>query len=291
MYYFFKFDLNYLYFNNIMEKLIKYLDNRFDILEEKINKINKIINIDNNINNNNIDKLSIDTIINENNEDIDDLDYDKYDHIIFTDGACNKKEIDGVKPCGFGVYIDKSNIHNLHKIKLYRKMNNVEFTYNNKKEEYKVTNIRAEAYAILYTLIIYKTTLIDKKEFTKQNLNEYELIYSDNIEICSKKLKQKNILIITDSEFWIKVITSWSKKWYIKKIIHEKKNIDLVLYILYYYNLLLNNSINIEFQHVKSHAEKKKEKYYSYAEYGNIEADKLAVLSKSLKNYDFVIGN
>lgn len=229
----------------------------------------------------------------EINNIIDDgyINYNEYENIIFTDGACNKKEINGVKPGGFSIYIDKSNINTINKLKLYKKINNINFMYKNNKFEYKVTNIRAEGYAILYTMIIYKTILIDKKKFNVNNLNNYILNEKEliNIKINNNKIKNKNILIITDCEFWINVITKWSTNWYIKDIIYEKKNIDLILYMIYYYNILLDNNINIEFQHVKSHAEKKKNIFCSYAEYGNIEADKLAVLAKSLNDYNFYI--
>jgi hypothetical protein len=163
--------------------------------------------------------------------------------------------------------------------------------------EFEVTNIRAEGYAILYVLILFKLLLVDNCEINNSNdiinlLNKHHLFpfesFKDEITLSSK-CETKDILIVTDSEFWINVITKWSGNWFKKNIILEKKNSDLVLYILYYYHSLLNNNINVDFQHVKGHADNKKPKFYTYFEAGNIEADKLAVKSKICDNNLFHI--
>lgn len=237
--------------------------------------------------------------INDNNNE------NLYSNIIFTDGACTLKDKNGLRQAGFGIYIEeKTNISFLKNFKLSKKFNTNIFNINNQTLSLnnpnqilnlEVTNIRAEGYAILYVLIIFKIILIDKVNLDNSNdiinyLNDYNIFphhdFKKHINIC-KKCISKDILIVTDSEFWIKVITIWSINWFNKDIIMDKKNPDLILYIMYYYYLLLQNNINIDFQHVKSHADKKKKDFYNYYEFGNIEADKLALIAKNSNNFNF----
>lgn len=254
----------------------------------------------------NFASMNMDDILNDANNannssnTVDNI--NKYKNIIFTDGAFSRNG----KKAGFGIYIgDKTEIECLKQLKLYKKFKLVNFNINQelsmtgylKPFIYDVTNIRAEGYAILYTLILFKSVLLDNIDksnvndvIDNLNLNYLENKqtnlfphndYKKNINVCnSNSINSHDILIVTDSEFWIKTITIWSKSWYKKDLILERKNIDIVLNIMYYYNLLLSNSINVEFQHVKGHSDKHKKQFYTYYENGNIEADLLAVKAK-----------
>lgn len=129
---------------------------------------------------------------------------------------------------------------------------------------YDATNIRAEGLGILYSLIYIKlivlNKLIDKDEIlNKCNLKKINNINdSFNVITKLKDCQYKNkFLIITDSEFWINVITKWSNSWIKKKIYMDKKNLDIILYINYYLSLLNNNKILIDFQFVRGHSDKK----------------------------------
>ena len=227
-----------------------------------------------------------------------------YSNIIFTDGACTMRCKNNIKKGGFGIFInDKTECNFLKNFKLYKKFNKVKFNItddlslegNTKEFIYDVTNIRAEGYAILYTLIIFDYILLENisnLDDLLYKLNNDKIFpyknFKENIKIC-KGCKTNNILIITDSEFWIKAITNWSKNWYNKNLILTKANVDIVLYIMYYYNKLLNNKINVEFKHVKGHSDKNKKIKYSYDELGNIEVDKLALKGKNAEDYLFHI--
>jgi len=102
-----------------------------------------------------------------------------------------------------------------------------------------ITNQRAELYAIYKALLITKDT-------TKQ------------------------IIIYTDSEYSIKSLTIWIKKWIVNnwKTANNKQvlNVDLIMKI---YNLMENR--NIIFKHVRSHTNKK-----DWESLCNEEVDKLA---------------
>jgi ribonuclease HI len=169
-------------------------------------------------------------------------------------------------------------IHKLENMQL----NNIFFNYD-------PTNIRAEGYGILYSLIYIYTIIVlnlkDKSEILKKisihtlnnitnNIEEFKL-ENNNLNLT------KNILIVTDSEFWINVITKWMNNWIKMNSIYDKKNLDLIIHINYYLNLLNKNQINISFMHVKGHADKKiKDQKLNKYQKGNIIADALANLAK-----------
>lgn len=94
-----------------------------------------------------------------------------------------------------------------------------------------ITNQRAELYAIYMGL----------KYFYKNR----------------DKYNTKNITIYSDSEYSLKCITIWYKKWNENnwKTTDNKcvKNIDLIKSILKYKNKLIANYYTIIFKHVKSH--------------------------------------
>jgi len=301
-------DMLNLKLKDIVIKLSK--DNNNNLLDLKLRdflnkvKVSKPVLSNNNISNFDMDNI-LDNDTNTNNtNDITNNNLDKYLNVIFVDGAYSHSKKNNTKNGGFGIYIkERTNINCLKNFKLYKKCNTVNFDISSKLSlidpnhsfTYEITNIRTEGYAILYSMFIFKCLLIDKIDNSDiknllKCLNNCNLFPYDNfkekIKPCNN-CKGNNILIVTDSEFWIKTITKWSKTWYQKNTILERANIDIVLYIMYYYNLLLNNNINVEFQHVKGHADKKKKDYYTYFEAGNIEADKLAVKSKSSEDYLF----
>ncbi len=154
---------------------------------------------------------------------------------------------------------------------------------------YDPTNIRSEGFAILYTLIFIKFICIDNIDNKKDiidNLNnintEHTLTY--NIINHNKSHNNTNFLLVTDSEFWINVITKWCNNWITKNITLDKKNCDLIFYINYYLNLLQENNINIHFQFVKGHADKHSDDL-SFFQKGNVIADKLANIAKESNNY------
>jgi len=255
--------------------------------------------------NNDIKAFNINTNnISFNNKFNNNIDTKQYQNIVFTDGACTMRSKNNIKKGGFGIFIDNNTKYTfLKNLKLYKKFNKVEFCINEsliltdttQKFTYDVTNIRAEGYAILYTLIIFDNIInnkISNKDDLLEKLSSCDIFpFSDfkkEINIC-KNCKSNDILIVTDSEFWIKTITIWSKNWYKNDIILEKANVDIVLYIMYYYNKLLNNNINVEFKHVKGHSDKNKNKDFSYYELGNIEVDKLALKGKNSDDYLFHI--
>lgn len=159
---------------------------------------------------------------------------------------------------------------------------------------YEPTNIRAEGWAITYALIYLKFILIDK-------IHNNELVTKFNtFQINNNKFefKEYNIpnntsnytfyQIVTDSEFWINVITSWCNNWIKKNIIFDKKNLDIVYYINVLLNELLLNNIIIHFKFVRGHSDKKKIKLTKY-EKGNIIADKLANIAKENINTNIKI--
>tara|TARA_Y100000991_G_C21915642_1_gene324233 strand:+ start:244 stop:936 length:693 start_codon:yes stop_codon:yes gene_type:complete len=117
----------------------------------------------------------------------------------------------------------------------------------NKGEPYtdgEITNNRAELFAILESLNILKKEIEEKK----------------------------NINIFTDSEYSLKSVTEWYKKWekenWKDKDGNVRKNIDYIIPI----SSILKNNKNINIKHIYSHTGKK-----DYISIGNGKADNLAV--------------
>lgn len=192
---------------------------------------------------------------------------------------CNYVALYNNKNEKYGKYCDKHKLENMEQVVSYIK--------------YKPTNIRAEGLAILYTLIYIKSIMIDtvgklKKNILK-NLKLDNICHIKNdIKVCDLKKKCNNtFLIITDSEFWINVITKWHNNWINKDILLEKKNIDIIIYINYYLNILIDNDIMVEFKFIRSHSDDKIEKdKLTIEQKGNILADKLASVAQDNSNYD-----
>jgi len=152
---------------------------------------------------------------------------------------------------------------------------------------YEPTNIRAEGLAIVYALMYVKFIIIDniKKLDLVDHFNTFQ--FSNNIlEFTEYKLPVVTsnytfYQIITDSEFWINVITKWSNNWIKQKNILEKKNIDIIYYINILLNELLDNNIIIHFKFIRGHSDKNnKDNKFSIYQKGNIIADKLANIAK-----------
>lgn len=152
---------------------------------------------------------------------------------------------------------------------------------------YEATNIRAEGLGILYSLIYIKLIILDQiNDKTELNKN-LSLCNINNIQESLKVINKKNdteyeykFLIVTDSEFWINVITKWSNNWIKKKLYMDKKNLDIILYINYYLNLLNDNNILIDFKFIRGHADKNKNEQLDIYQKGNVMADKLANIGK-----------
>ena len=163
---------------------------------------------------------------------------------------------------------------------------------NKQYNQFSGTNIRAEGYAILYALVYIKLLVVDRYENKQSIIDNFKLDKLTNIKkdinIIDFKLKSRNkYMIVSDSEFWINVITKWCNNWIKKFIICEKKNLDLIILINHYMYNLYNNGIEIVFQHINGHADKNKEKELNFYERGNIMADKLANLGH--KNKDLLL--
>jgi len=126
--------------------------------------------------------------------------------IIYTDGACINNGSKLAK-AGIGIHFSKRN-----KIKFDDVSESLEAT-----DENKVTNQRAELYAILKALRI-----------TKEITN--------------------HIIIFTDSEYSINCVMRWFASWVSRNIVDEKKNVDLIRPIHQYYR-----ATNFEFRHIRSH--------------------------------------
>lgn len=151
------------------------------------------------------------------------------------------------------------------------------------------TNIRAEGYAILYTLVYIKLLVIDGLDSKQEIIEKFKLDRLTNIKkdinVINFNLKSTNkFMIITDSLFWIDLVTKWTNSWIKKFIICEKKNLDLILLINYYMHILYENNIEILFQHVHGHSDKDKSKQLNFYERGNVFVDQLANMANKLKD-------
>lgn len=223
---------------------------------------------------------------------------DENELIFFTDGAVNGNGKKENPIAGVGIYNMKFEIS--------KRFNNVKFRFNDKDNKlsnpnksiiYKASNIRAEGYAILYTLWLIKLIHIDNKQITERQLsklNKLEYLFPfdtldmreiiNDIKIINKT--KKMAIIVTDSEFWINMIETFIPKWVQANIVTTKKNIDLVVYIEYIYRLLEKNNVNVILRHVRSHPNKKKQ--LNDDEIGNEHADKLAVNAKQFNHTNFI---
>lgn len=251
--------------------LTKYIDS-----EEKINKIIKKIKTKYEKKYNNLGP-NLDDIMNK------ELSIEP-DFNIYTDGACNKNG-KATAVAGFGIFIDKW-INN-KEIKLNKKIEKVEYKYKNDTHNYYPSNIRAEGWAIYYSLLLIQKVILEDIDV----LNDVSLIYKHN---TTKKFTKVDYIIniITDSEFWINVITKWYKGWKSRDVLHEKKNIDIVIQTMNTIEILETNGFKINFIHIDGHPEKKtKKENFTKEQMGNFTADELAVKAKEYSDYSLHIVN
>lgn len=155
--------------------------------------------------------------------------------------------------------------------------------------QFQGTNIRAEGIAILYALLYIKTIVVDKNDTKKLVIKNLKLDNLTNIKksihtIDFRTKSDNKYLIVSDSQFWIDVITKWSNSWVYKFTILEKKNLDINILINYYMNQLYDNGVEIVFQHVKGHSDKNKDVKLNFYQRGNVMADQLANLANKLKD-------
>ena len=170
------------------------------------------------------------------------------------------------------------------------------------------TNIRAEGNAILIALRTIKYIIQQKIEGNKKNsvkglvnylnssisnsLNDFDY----NEVFIAELSKDKNevdiikdeFLIVSDSKFWLDLITVWIRGWVQKRTIMERKNSDIILEILDTYNYITLNNYVVKFKHIRGHQDSKKENgepvELNFYHKGNILADKLATHASQSKD-------
>jgi uracil-DNA glycosylase len=105
------------------------------------------------------------------------------------------------------------------------------------------------------------------------------------IEILETQLKKDKhgnnsnhiqVILISDSEYSLKIITEWWKKWVAKNELHTKKNLDIIRPMMEYADLIKRKAI-FKTKHVNSHKnEPVRGTYEWFLWYGNEIADRLA---------------
>ena len=170
---------------------------------------------------------------------------------------------------------------------------------NNQYFQYSATNIRAEGYGILYALVYIKLLNVDNINNKHEIAKTFKLDTINNLKsslkiIDFKKKSVNKFLIVTDSKFWIELITLWCNGWIRKGLVLNswmdkgkpkfRANMDLVIIINYYMNILYENNTEIVFKHVYGHADKDKTIKLNIYQRRNIMADKLANFANSGKN-------
>ncbi len=170
----------------------------------------------------------------------------------------------------------------------------IKFNY----EQFQPTNIRSEGNAILLALktILYIDNV--ENEISSKKLKKH-LTYSSTKKLYNistldlTEIKFEDVisgdsnehLIVSDSKFWIELITKWMSGWVSKRVIMEKKNIDIILKILITLNEMMEKGHRVKFQHINGHQDKKQNADINFYHKGNILADKLAThASKSKDN-------
>ena len=169
-----------------------------------------------------------------------------------------------------------------------------EMELNNNYFQNSATNIRAEAYGILYALAYIKILNIDgindkcdiAKRFKLEKINNLK----NNLkQINFAKKSENKFLIVTDSKFWIDLITKWCNSWIKKGLVFDKKNVDLIVMINHYMHVLSENNIEIVFKHIHGHSDKDKNVELNIYQRGNVMADKLANIANGGKNLNLRI--
>jgi len=132
--------------------------------------------------------------------------------IAFTDGSCHPNNKSTSSRGGYGILFVSGAYTDLS---VYGSLS-VDKVF--------ASNIRAEGYAIIRTM-------------------EYSTV-------CQEPWDK--LTIVTDCEFWIKMIKDYMPKWTTKKF-HEKENTDLTIKMYNLYKQLISDNKQVNFMHVKSH--------------------------------------
>lgn len=163
-------------------------------------------------------------------------------------------------------------------------------------EQFQPTNIRAEGNAILIAL---KTVLYvnDKRAYSTKGIKKWltediydklkviKLMDMDSMNVVVEKESDNKYLIVSDSKFWIELITKWLPGWLSKRTFTEKKNSDIIVKLIVVLDMLARADCSVTFLHVNGHQDKKDKEEVTFYHKGNILADKLAThASKSKDN-------
>jgi ribonuclease HI len=215
--------------------------------------------------------------------------------IIYTDGACSKNGTPNAKG-GFGIFIAGTAVF-ANPVKLNCKGRVMKFVSDGIDETFYVTNIRTEGLAIVSTLALYASVLIDNIPIGKANpldrLNECDPFKTDGLKVeyefselrSFNQVDPSMIEIVTDSLFWINVIQAWMPGWVRKGVMMQKKNQDILLMIRYYMEKFRQNNITVKLTHVRSHQKGTRTKHAD----GNDVADVLATSAVKNPTTDFYL--
>ncbi len=155
-------------------------------------------------------------------------------------------------------------------------------------ERYHPTNIRAEGNAILIAM----RALINKLQGKSLKNNNFSIVGTaiTGIKYSQQKETTTSFMIVTDSKFWIDLLTDWLPKWITYKKLMERKNIDLIVKLNDARSKLLSLGIELKFVHVYGHQDDKKEEL-SVEEKGNVLADKLATHASAMTRHGIFVIN
>jgi ribonuclease HI len=241
------------------------------------------------------------------------FDKSDYDYIAFTDGSSVNTPI---KKSGSGVYFYKTNLKVLEsqfesdllvysvaneilfsgKLKDYtglctdQSCTKIGYSESGKCSEHKLpnersklnyqiyqtTNIRAEGLAILLAI----QAMINIKR--KKNVTERDTIVG--VQLNTLKAPKftfigEKMAIITDSKFWIDVMTSWLSGWISKRTLMTRKNIDIIVRLIKAVEDLEKVGVSLTFWHTRGHQTDD-----SFETKGNNLADKLATTASASKS-------
>jgi ribonuclease HI len=151
---------------------------------------------------------------------------------------------------------------------------------------YQPTNIRAEGLAMLTAL---KFSLCSSKKDVRGVAAQMNTRVHNTLEIQGTMERWNNVpaspaafagrkvIIITDSLFWIDLVTKWQNGWISKKTVFEKKNYDIIATINITLNKLSARGVKVDFKHVHGHQDEHLDQsQLNMFHKGNVLADKLA---------------
>jgi ribonuclease HI len=236
-----------------------------------------------------------------------------YDHIVFTDGSSVNTP---VKKSGSGVYFYKTNLKVLESqsesdLLVYSMTN--EITYAGKLKDYtglcndhsctkigysesgkcsehkspnersklnyhiyQTTNIRAEGLAILLAIQAMINIKMKKKVTERDSIVGVRL---NTLKAPKFTPAEEKMVIVTDSKFWIDVMTSWLPGWISKRTLMTRKNIDIIVRLIKAVESLEEVGVSLTFWHTRGHQTDD-----SFETKGNNLADKLATTASASKS-------